>query len=266
MQALCPGAKKRLQRHALTGRPDFTGPACIGLAAMFSPAATQGGDEEDGEAEKLSSSGGAAVGVSPAAPAAAADAARALLASATSADYAELGPRWQQRAVALTHCHLWRVDCRKLYHSLRRQQPAMMLHLVRRLLGNLGLTSDAIAASMASSPAAQRVEAQQAQRQAQAQAHSGSHTRQALVQRLLSMQAELEALVAARAKNGGADAHVAPSHEPSRLGRGSAATWLSSEASWREADGAELEAVGVEGGGGDGDDLTADVWHATPRP
>ena len=41
---------------------------------------------------------------------------------------------WQQEALALTYCHLWRIDCQQLYATLRDKQPGVLLYMLRRLL------------------------------------------------------------------------------------------------------------------------------------
>ena len=51
MRALQPGDSTRVHTHALTGRVDFSGPAVIGMSALFCPAAMAAPEEDNGSAD-----------------------------------------------------------------------------------------------------------------------------------------------------------------------------------------------------------------------
>lgn len=115
MRVLQPGDS--MSRQALNGgRVDFSGPAIIGLSALFSDLVHEG---NGGGSDKLSGSGSGSGGESPAAGGGA----------------ALVAPVWEQRALALTTCYLWRIDCASLYGSLRAEHPRLLLHLLTRTLG-----------------------------------------------------------------------------------------------------------------------------------
>ena len=136
MRALQPGDSTRVHTHALTGRVDFSGPAVIGMSALFCPAAMAAPEEDNGSADGGSSAKEApqdGPGVAGGDGAAGGGGPRSSWQPSND---------WQQRAVALTECHLWRVDSRQLFGDLRKHHPLLLLSLVRQLLRTLGVRVD----------------------------------------------------------------------------------------------------------------------------
>ncbi|KAI3437808.1 hypothetical protein D9Q98_000255 [Chlorella vulgaris] len=241
MRALHKGDQVHPGRHlAFHSKVDFSGPAVIGLAALFSLASCRQGNQVD--RENLNSGDASPRGCSDNdGECSSSDS------SATgSAALAGMPSSWQQRAVALTDCHLWRVDCRHLFAALRDRQPNVLLYWVRRLLNSMGQQPSSTAAAQA---------AAQAQSQTQTLPHSQLSDRQAMAEQLLSMAAELEAAVAAAEKQ----QQLLPGDNGQGLTKSSLATYTT-VSSWRvnAAQTAELAAVAVEP---DAPGLTADVWH-----
>ena len=121
MRALHPGDNARVSRHYINGRVDFSAPAVIGLSALVGPAmAPSAAPCGDGEPQQSS-----------------------LGQLSPEAEEALGSTSWKQRAVALTECHLWRLDCTRLLPELRRHQPKVLLHLVRQMLRTLGVKASA---------------------------------------------------------------------------------------------------------------------------
>ena len=257
MRALCPGSDSRGLRCAMSGSAEFSGPAVIGLSALFGAAVGEGGEAAapgnggGGGAATAGSSGEAVAGNGGATMAGSGGSGKGGSESSGGSEGGRGGEgldyHWQQDAVALTTCHLWRINCRKLYCDLRAEQPAVLLSLLRRLLQSLGVA----AGGSSLEQAAPRPREQ----------HVGGSKRVAFVQRLLSQLAELEAAAAEDAAEGGGKQ---ASRRASRVAASLSASWhtdsrISQSDSLRTGDDDELECVGV--GGGEDGGLTADVLH-----
>lgn len=185
-----------VDQHRIGDKVDFTGPAVIGLMALFSPdvsplaasaAAAAASAAAGTDAAAAGTDAAAAPGGTPAVAAggpAAATADRNLggddgggggdggsrssSSGSSKQEEAEdeeeeevkeggtcggmnadagLGPAWQQHALALTECHLWRVNCRQLFQELFEKQPWVLKHLLDRLLCTLGVAAGSDPAS-----------------------------------------------------------------------------------------------------------------------
>lgn len=256
---------------------DFCGPAVVGLAALFSPEATCGssspgasldGDKAAADGNGSDSDGGGKPAATTAAPLA-------------------LPPRWEQRALALTGAHLWRVDSRQLYADLVGRAPEVLLHLVQRLLANLGVNPEQAPAAAAAlggggalAAVEHRVEALLPHGQPAAvpapgaaevqQAQELAAVRQAVVDQLLALQAKLQLAVedeqAAAAAAAAAGKPAKPAGQSDLWYRMStrvskrALPHLSSSIAIAHRDSSDLQGVAVaaseEAMGG-----SHDVWH-----
>ena len=157
---------------------------------------------------------------------------------------------WHQEALALTTCHLWRIDCRHLYATLLDKQPGVLLYMLRRLLQSLGVPE--AATSGGSAPL-------EPPPPPTAPSHANSK-RLALVQRLLVLCLELEAAERAQATAAAGDSHAdSQQQRPSWRTDSLASTADLLRTSFGPRDGpSELESVNVPGADGH---LTADVLH-----
>ncbi|KAL4451688.1 hypothetical protein ABPG75_007350 [Micractinium tetrahymenae] len=139
MRAVRPGEGPLEQRRRsyIGSRVDFSGPAIIGLTALFagggapSPAATGEAEAAAAGAAAAGSSGGSSGGSGSSSS----DEGEGTQQSARGG---KLGSAWQQDAFALTECHLWRVSCGQLTAQLRQRHPAVLMHLLEQLLRTLG--------------------------------------------------------------------------------------------------------------------------------
>lgn len=251
LRALRPGSGWQRQRSAVSGASDFSYPAVVGLAALFSP----------------SSIGDSSAGGKHAAPA------------GSLQTPGEPDAAWQQRALALSDCQLWRVDAHALYASLRDTQPAVLLHLLRHLLVSLGAASSGNGAAYVSDQLGPLTGDQQPP--------ASSSKRQARVDHLLRVQQELQQLVDAAAAAAAlaaatqqalelqqrvSSAGAAPASPflqrlgavvPAGIGRPKLKQSSVGSAMDREST-LELESVGINPSGPsavDPDELPADVWH-----
>lgn len=283
MRALHPGSSSRRQQIAGSCTSDFYGPAMIGLSSLFSMLHCSGGegggkDGSDGGADSGGSSRGRGRGskhdgsvdskggdrkCSEHTSSARGRSMRGSLGgskdggstgSSSSESEVEGGGdsqldyHWQQEALALTHCHLWRIDCQQLYKSLRDPQPGVLLYMLRRLLQSLGVPQAATnGADMPEEPPPPPA----------APARAGSR-RLALVQRLLAICQELEA--AEQEQPGASASHEASKQQLPPSWRTDTLTSASDSlrASFGPRGSLELESVDVEEEGGH---HTADVLH-----
>lgn len=252
------GDETRVRRHAVGSRINFSGPAVIGIAALFSPAACQHQDDrrlaavapqqasdDDGDSSSSSSSGGS----SHAGP--------------IEDPIDDDASAWQQHALALTECHLWRINCRQLYAALRQSQPAVLLHLVRRLLGTLGVRAGgggggtSTGATLAPNSTGGKEAADSSAQ------HQQFHLQHSMVDRLRRIATELEAASEQQQRK---DQQPVP-HNGGTAGRVSLATSLTtsyslSRSSWRTDPSVELASVAVGEPGVWGSAEAADnVWH-----
>ena len=281
MRALHPGSGSRRQQIAGSCTSDFYGPAMIGLSSLFSmlhSSGSEGGgkDGSDGSANSGGGSSGSGSKRGGSVGSKGDDGKRSGRSGSTrgrsmrcsiggskdggstgsssseseveSASDDELDYHWQQEALALTHCHLWRIDCQQLYKSLREPQPGVLLYMLRRLLQSLGVPQAATnGAGVPEEPPPPPA----------APARAGSR-RLALVQRLLAICRELEA--AEREQPGASASHEASKQQlpPSWRTDTLTSTSDSLRASFGPRGSLELESVDVEEEGGH---LTADVLH-----
>lgn len=258
MRVVHKGDETRVRRHAVGSRINFSGPAVIGIAALFSPAACQHQDDrrlaavapqqasdDDGDSSSSSSSGGS----SHAGP--------------IEDPIDDDASAWQQHALALTECHLWRINCRQLYAALRQSQPAVLLHLVRRLLGTLGVRAGgggggtSTGATLAPNSTGGKEAADSSAQ------HQQFHLQHSMVDRLRRIATELEAASEQQQRK---DQQPVP-HNGGTAGRVSLATSLTtsyslSRSSWRTDPSVELASVAVGEPGVWGSAEAADnVWH-----
>ncbi len=255
MRALHPGSGSRRQQITGSSTSDFYGPAMIGMSALFGIVSNEGcngggtaGSATDGD------DGGGGGSASSARGSGSKDGGSSGSGSSSESESEvesesdeELDYHWQQEALALTSCRLWRIDCQQLYRTLRDQQPGVLLYMLRRLLQSLGVP-DAATNGGGTMPAEQPPPP--------APPHAGSR-RMALVQRLLVLCRELEAAEREQAAAGGShkdSQRVLPSWRADSL----ASTTDSLATSFGAKGSAELASVTVAGGGGH---LTADVLH-----
>ncbi|KAL4433441.1 hypothetical protein ABPG77_010294 [Micractinium sp. CCAP 211/92] len=154
MRALRPGeAAPHEQRSYLGLRVDFCGPAIIGLTALFAASGDLLPEQDEGESgghapDVVTDAAGAPCGAD------ADTASRSTDGSASGDDGSDdgkggeewqrgsgsgLGTTWQQDAVALTECHLWRISCAQVTEQLRQRHPAVLAHLLDKLLQTLGV-------------------------------------------------------------------------------------------------------------------------------
>ncbi len=165
-------------------------------------------------------------------------------------------PGWQHSAVAATHCHLWRLDSEPLFAALKQQQPALLAHLARRLLGWLsdssGMAAAVAAAGTGGAQQAQQVggeaageqqQGEQPQQQQQqqeqpeqrpAQQQSSSAEQASLL--LKQLASDLEAAVLSAA---GLDAHRSKAAGSKLLGLQRATAEASTRSGWDEGDEAD---------------------------
>ena len=143
-------------------------------------------------------------------------------------------PGWQHAAVALTTCRLWRLDCSQLYAILRQQQPALLAHLARRLLGGLCPGSNAVAAAGETPGKQLSCAAEQEQRQV-----GGAAEARGLLEQLAA-ELDAEALAAAAL-----DAHSKAGSKDSMAATALKPLTASSQASgWEEGQPGEEEESG----------------------
>ncbi|PRW57335.1 Potassium channel AKT1 [Chlorella sorokiniana] len=285
MRALQPGSSSRRQQLSGSSTSDFYGPAMIGLSGLFSvlppdsdgdadggKEGSSGGGKEGsdgggkdcngsgvgGRGSRAGSRGSSGGGVSRSKGGGGSKDCGSSGSSGSSGSEgededidseseADLDYHWQQEALALTHCRLWRIDCQQLYRTLRDQQPGVLLFMLRRLLQSLGVPEAATSGAgvMDELPAPPLDPPPPGSR------------RLALVQRLLGMCRELEAAEraqpAASASKGSHQSEV-PSWRADSL----STSTDSLRVSFGPRGSIELESVDV---GGPAGHLTADVLH-----
>ena len=137
MRALHPGGGSKRLQIAGSSSSDFSGPAMINLSALFhaGPGADDSSRKRSAGGSKCSSgrsssgrSGGSGGGGGGGNGGGERNGRSGSVHSSSDDDSSDcsepvslagLDYHWQQEALALTSCHLWRIDCQQLYATLR---------------------------------------------------------------------------------------------------------------------------------------------------